>query len=298
MELHTPCTYQGGKQRLAQQIVDYMIRLSDKSSEVHYYDLCCGSGAITVELLNRGIKPTQIIMCDIGSYGKFYKSVGEGTFDIDKFLKYSKQVPRDKSKVREYIQNLSKQDANIDEEYVYLLLQASSFGGKQIWREHNVWKNTSFRDYWQPTPTSSRRSPVNPMQPEIDKLEQRVINICKYAKGIKCYNTEIMSMVDVIKNDIHDKIIYIDPPYYNTTKYGFSFSHQDFINSLMKVTNCPILLSEYQVFSDKYIELNISGDKGGISGNRKTKSTEILNFYNVENNINHLNTKTIKHKLF
>jgi site-specific DNA-adenine methylase len=107
-----------------------------------------------------------------------------------------------------------------------------------------------------------------------------------------------MSMVDVIKNDIHDKIIYIDPPYYNTTKYGFSFSHQDFINSLMKVTNCPILLSEYQVFSDKYIELNISGDKGGISGNRKTKSTEILNFYNVENNINHLNTKTIKHKLF
>lgn len=298
VKLLSPCTYQGAKQRLAKQIVDYMLSLSKHNMDTHYYDLCCGSGAITIELLNRGIKPQQINMCDMGSYGKFWQSVGAGTFDINKFYSYSKQVPRNKERVQKFIENLSKECATIDEEYVYLLLQASSFGGKQIWREGNEWKNTSFRNYWQPTETSKRRSPVNPMQPEIDSLEQRVVNIVHYCKGLTCYNGNIINMIDVIKNDDRDKIIYIDPPYVNTTKYGFSFNHQDFINSLMDVTGCPILLSEYQIFSDKYVELNMSGAKGGISGNRKTKSTEILNFYNINADIDYLNTKTTKHKLF
>lgn len=300
MNLFVPCTYQGAKQRLSNQIVNYLINLSDNVSNAKFYDLCCGSGAVTVELLNRGIKPSQIIMCDKSSYGKFWNSVGAGTFDIDKFFKYSKQVPRNKELVQGYIEKLSKYNADIDEEYIYILLQACSFGGKQIWKENGVWKNTTFRNYWKPTEYSNRKSPVNPMQPEIDVLEQRVINIVTACKGLTCYNTDIFDMIDVIKNDNSLKIIYIDPPYINTTKYGFNFNHQQFINTLKNITDCPILLSEYRIFSEVCVALNMVGAKGGISGNRDRQITEYLNFYNVDiNKINNLvKPRFTKKKLF
>ena len=52
--LKVPCSYQGGKQRIAPQIVDNLIEASN-SSNSFFYDLCCGSGAISIELVNRGI---------------------------------------------------------------------------------------------------------------------------------------------------------------------------------------------------------------------------------------------------
>lgn len=303
IQLYVPCTYQGAKQRLSKQIVDYLFSLSKDTEHTHFYDLCCGSGAITIELLNRGIKPSQIIMCDCGSYGKFWKSIGDGTFDITKFYRYSKQVPTDKRLIKSFAEDLSITDATIDEEYKYILLQSCSFGGKQIWREGSVWKNTSFRDYWQPTETSSRRSPVNPMHPEIDKLEQRILNISKYCKGLTCYNIDINNMIDVIKNDNSDKIIYIDPPYIDTTKYGFDFNHPLFIYELTNVTNAPILLSEYKPYSDICVRLAIDGAKGGISGNRDRQINEYLSFYNISNDDlskidNIVKPKSLRKKLF
>ena len=303
VELCVPCTYQGAKQRLSKQIVNYLFSLSKDIENTHFYDLCCGSGAITIELLNRGIRPNQITMCDAGSYGKFWKSIGNGTFDINIFYKYSKQVPTDKRLIKYFAKDLSRTDATIDEEYKYIILQSCSFGGKQIWREGNVWKNTSFREYWQPTETSSRRSPVNPMHPEIDKLEQRILNISNYCKGLTCYNEDIDNMIEVIKNDNNDKIIYIDPPYIDTTKYGFDFDHQLFVYELKQITNAPILLSEYKQYSDICVRLNIEGAKGGISGNRDRQINEYLNFYNIQeddlvkiNNI--IKPKNLSKKLF
>ena len=49
--LQVPCSYQGGKQRIASQIVDNLIEASN-SSNSFFYDLCCGSGAISIELVN------------------------------------------------------------------------------------------------------------------------------------------------------------------------------------------------------------------------------------------------------
>ena len=62
--LKTPCTYQGGKQRLASQIVDCIFKNSVITEDTVFYDLCCGSGAITVELINRGISSKNIVMLD------------------------------------------------------------------------------------------------------------------------------------------------------------------------------------------------------------------------------------------
>lgn len=279
MNLVSPCSYQGGKQRVAKEIVDYILNTTFLSKDIKFYDLCCGSGAVTVELLNRGVPPENITMCDKSSWGVFWKSIGEGIFDLNKFYKYSKAVPRDKSLIQAHIKELSKTNADVDEEYKYILLQASSFGGKQICKKDGKWQSPSFRNFWQPTETSNRRSVVNPMMPMIDELEKRVKILADNCKGLTCHHKDIYEMLDIIENDKSDKVIYIDPPYTNTSGYAFSFDYSDFLSKLFDVTVAHIFVSEKEKISDEAIQLNFSGAKGGINGNRKNKNEEWLNVY-------------------
>lgn len=279
MNLVSPCSYQGGKQRVAKEIVDYILNTTFLLKDTKFYDLCCGSGAVTVELLNRGVPPENITMCDKSSWGVFWKSIGEGIFDLNKFYKYSKAVPRDKSLIQAHIKELSKTNADVDEEYKYILLQASSFGGKQICKKDGKWQSPSFRNFWQPTETSNRRSVVNPMMPMIDELEKRVKILADNCKGLTCHHKDIYEMLDIIENDKSDKVIYIDPPYTNTSGYAFSFDYSDFLNKLFDVTVAHIFVSEKEKISDEAIQLNFSGAKGGINGNRKNKNEEWLNVY-------------------
>lgn len=277
-KLTSPCTYQGAKQRVASEIIDYIFNTTMIDSKTKFFDLCCGSGAITIELINRGFPKENIVMCDISSWGKFWKSVGEGTFDYSKFLTYANKVPTDKSLVQGYISELAKENADIDEEYKYILLQASAFGGKQIWKENGEWKNTSFRSYWQPTETSSRRSPVNPMMPSIDTLISRVKDITENCKGITCINDDIYTVIPLIPTI--NCIVYLDPPYSNTTRYGFGFDYHDFISNVFDQTFSPVFVSEKeQISDDEAIRLNFNGEKGGISGNKSGKNEEWLNIY-------------------
>ena len=279
MNLVSPCSYQGGKQRVAKEIVDYILNTTFLSKDTKFYDLCCGSGAVTVELLNRGVPPENITMCDKSSWGVFWKSIGKGIFDLNKFYKYSKAVPRDKSLIQAHIKELSKTNADVDEEYKYILLQASSFGGKQICKKDGKWQSPSFRNFWQPTETSNRRSVVNPMMPMIDELEKRVKILADNCKGLTCHHKDIYEMLDIIENDKSDKVIYIDPPYTNTSGYAFSFDYSDFLSKLFDVTVAHIFVSEKEKISDEAIQLNFSGAKGGINGNRKNKNEEWLNVY-------------------
>lgn len=232
---------------------------------------------MTIELLNRGISPNRITMLDKSSWGVFWQSIGSGEFEYDKFLEYANAVPRDKSLIQSYIKDLARQNANVDEAYKYILIQATSFGGKQIWNEDGVWKNTSFRDYWQPTEISKRRSPVNPMQPMIEPLIERVKLIADNCKGLNVIHDDIYSILDTVANE--NCVVYIDPPYTNTTKYGFNFDIKDFVSLLFDKTLSPIFVSEKENMSDEAIRLNFEGAKGGISGNKKGKNEEWLNVF-------------------
>lgn len=273
-----PCTYQGGKQRVSKEIVDYIFNTTLIYKDTQFFDLCCGSGAITIELLNRGVSPKNITMLDISSWGKFWESIGNGTFDIDRFYNYSKAVPRDKYLVQEHIKQLALENANYNEQYKYILIQSTSFGGKQIWKEGSQWKNTSFRNYWQPTETSKRRSPVNPMQPSIETLENRVEQLVNNCRGLNVVHDDIYKILDKVPKE--NCVVYIDPPYSNTTKYGFTFDLQDFLSLLFDKTLSPIFVSEKEKLSDdEAIRLNFEGAKGGISGNKKYKNEEWLNVF-------------------
>jgi site-specific DNA-adenine methylase len=271
VKLEIPCAYQGGKSRIAKQIIDFIFNENKIDENTKFYDLCCGSGSISLELINRGIKPYNITMLDASPWGLFWNKIGAMEFSISEFVDIIEQIPKDVSKIQDHIKHLSKQPANINTEYIFLLLQASAFGSKSIWIEDNKWKNTSFRSYWLPTETSSRRSPVNPMMPMPQTLLNRVRELSFNMAGINGIWGNINDQLEFDDNSI----IYIDPPYKNTTGYGFNFDIHDYLSKINK----RIYISEgFKLFNNAY-QVTGSRTKGGISGDRKSKNEEWLNTY-------------------
>ncbi|HZJ98792.1 MAG TPA: hypothetical protein VFC79_02230, partial [Tissierellaceae bacterium] len=76
-----------------------------------------------------------------------------------------------------------------------------------------------------------------------------------------------------------NSIFYLDPPYKNTTQYGFTFDWEEWIGDLFSETFAPIYVSEKEKCHDEAHQLNFKGAKGGISGDRKKKNEEWLNVY-------------------
>lgn len=279
-KLVPPCSYQGGKQRLAKQIVDIIFEQNNINEDTKFYDLCCGSGAITLELINRGIHPSNITMVDKGVYGAFWNSIANDEFDLEIFKSEIDKLPELKD-IQKYLQELSNQDVDGNKlEYHYLLLQSGSFGSKQIWTENNRWKNNSFRSYWLPTETSSRRSPVNPMMPMPNTLYDRVKDIVEYLGGnINAINS------DISKIEWHfdkNSIVYIDPPYKNTTGYGSDFDYEEFVINNWAYVNIYVSGGYKMDSAEDAILLSKGRTKGNISGNVKKKPVEEwLNIYKL-----------------
>lgn len=266
-----PCSYQGSKQKLAKEIVNQFFAENEITEETKFYDLCCGSGAITVELLNRGIKPNNITMIDLSVWGLFWKSVGEGTFDIKLFEDIISKMPNEPTLIKDHVEELSKSNSNINTEYIFLVLQSASFGGKAIWKQDDKWHTHGFRDYWLPTETSVRRSPSNPMSPMPNTLLERMKLLIEKAKGINAIH---MNVTDF--NNFKDgSIIYIDPPYSNTTGYGYDFDLLNYIKSINK--KCYV--SEGKKISENAIKISKS-KKSGITGKRKSSNEEWINIFN------------------
>ena len=285
--LEIPCSYQGGKQRLAKQIVDIFYKENDINDDTKFFDLCCGSGAISLELINRGFNPNNITMIDNGCFGQFWQDIANGEFDLDIFKREIEKLPNLEN-IQYYLKKLS--DLPVDEDkmvYHYLLLQAGAFGSKQIWIENNRWKNNTFRSYWLPTETSNRRSPVNPMMPMPNTLYNRVEAIVEQLSGSIIASRE--SVFDAVYRIDEERnkgnkniIIYIDPPYANTTGYKETFDIYSLEGQIWSTS--PIYISEgykMQGASESYL-LSVGRTKGNISGEAKKKPTEEwLNRFNL-----------------
>ena len=272
MHLIPPTSYQGGKVRIATKIVDILF----KEKTEKYCDLCCGSGAVSIELINRGVSPESITMLDAGPWGLVWWFVGNGNFPLDTLEDYISKIPKDLSKVKPFMEDLSKQDADADAVILFLLLQAASFGSKPIWLGGNKrWKNTSFRSYWKPTTTSKRRSPVNPMMPMPATLLKRMSLICERMQGVRGKLSRIEDFVPST-----DALVYIDPPYKDRTGYGYSFDVVKYAKSLKN----KCFVSEGRKLSENavLIETSQNRKKGGIQGNKKvTSNEEWLNIFNA-----------------
>lgn len=271
--LKPPATYQGAKTRISKKIVDIILNDINNNS-FDFYDLCCGSGAITLELYNQTGESHNMTMLDWSPWGDFWKSIGEGWFSFEIFRSIINNIPEDKRDVKAYLENLSKEAPDIFHIYKFLLLQAGSFGGKAIWIDNGKWQNCSFRNYWQPTPTSNRRSPVNPMMPMPEEIYKRVFDISANLSFVingKCQKIETF---DKIKKD---SIVYIDPPYSNSTAYGSDF---DLIHEIRRIQNYypkKIYVSYGKQISKNAIFISEKRSKGNISGNNSAGVQEWLN---------------------
>ena len=277
-KLVPPCAYLGGKQRLASQIVDVILSDNPNHKDSHFYDLCCGSGAISIELINRGISPEQITMVDMSPWGLFWRDIGNGNFSCDVFNLLIENMPSNPEDIQAYVKQLYNQPPNDglleNAVYKFLILQSASFGSKPIWLNGDKWSSAFFRNYWTPTETSNRRSPVNPMMPMPKTLYQRVESISHEMRGITgiCQNVYDLTIPE-------NSIVYIDPPYKGTTGYGFDLDYVQFTNRQV----VPTYISEGYRFSEHAVLMSDSRRKGGVSGERKSENQEWLNKFNVRN---------------
>jgi hypothetical protein len=213
-------------------------------------------------------------MLDISSWGSFWSAIGSGSFNMDAFDQFLSELPSDKREVKAHVTALSALPVGKHEAELYPLLQACSFGGKQIWRNGDHWANTCFRDYWEPTLTSVRRSPANPMQPSPTELRRRVDALANGMRGVTCLNTDVMTVLS--ESLPKDAVVYIDPPYQSTTGYAFNFNMDFFISRFREINQAPLLVSEGVPLSESSIKLTFGGANGGISGDRKEKHKEWL----------------------
>lgn len=274
--MRVPCAYQGGKQRVAAQIVDILLEAAP-GPDSQFYDLCCGSGAVSIELVNRGIDPSRITMLDLSPWGTFWSAIGSGAFNMDAFDHLLSELPRDKHEVKAHMSALSALPIRDHEAELYPVLQANSFGGKQIWRNEERWANAFFRDYWEPTATSVRRSPANPMQPSPTELRRRVDALVNGMKGVTCLNVDIMTIFDAPLPS--NAVVYVDPPYQGTTGYAFDFDMTAFATRFRETNRAPLFVSEGTPLNDKALMLTFGGAKGGITGIRKGKHQEWLSCF-------------------
>lgn len=272
-QLRVPCSYQGGKQRVAAQIVDHLLKAAP-GPKSRFYDLCCGSGAVSIELVNRGVEPSRIWMLDISSWGVFWSSIGAGTFNMNAFDRFLAELPSDKRDYKSHMLALSALPESDHKAELYPILQACSFGGKQIWHKGEQWANACFRTYWEPTSTSIRRSPANPMQPSPTELRRRIEALVNGMKGVTCLNIDIMKVLS--EPFPENAVVYVDPPYQSTTKYAFSFDVTSFISRFSEVNQGPLFVSEGIPLNDNALMLKFGGANGGISGSRKVKHEEWL----------------------
>lgn len=276
-KLVPPCSYQGGKQRLAKQIVDVIFEQNEINEDTKFYDLCCGSGAITLELINRGVNPKKITMVDASMWGKLWETIANDKFELDVFKNEIDKLP-EISEINKYLKEINNNKIIKELDiYHFLLQQAGSFGSMYIDSDGDNWLKSAFRSYWTPTKTSNRRSPVNPMMPMPDTLFQRTELIVKNIAGdIKAIHSKIEDVDWCFDNN---SIVYIDPPYKNTTGYNHNFDYEDFIINNRCVN---IYVSEGYKMSraDDSILLSKGRTKGNIRGDIKKKPVEEwLNIY-------------------
>ena len=266
--------YQGGKTKLSGKIFDEITK--HHGTDITFVDVCCGGGSVSIEFINNGLHPENVHMFDSGAIGAFWQQISEGSFDLDYFEYLIGKIPLDLNLVKGFMEDMSKIEYNYVGEVIseYLIIQASAFGGKQIFDLGDKFSNTSFRSYWKPTETSSRRSPVNPMMPMPSTLLDRVKSIVENMQAIKATHTyaEYIDFEKIKTNK--DLVVYIDPPYKGTTGY-MDVVDLDLIVETAKIAGATVYVSEYYNLSDNFIILSET-KKGGISGNRKGSMVEYL----------------------
>lgn len=217
--LQPPIAYPGSKDYLASKILDILYAENKMGDDTQFYEVCCGSGAVSLSLVNKGFDPNNITMIDNSCIGEFWQSVANDEFDLNTFTSELDRVPiKDFKELKMYLENLSEQPVSYTDTlmiYHYLILQAGSYLGEPVSISDNAWQNVSFHDFQQPT--NKRQYVVSPMKPMPDVMYQRVADIVYQLGGcIKAFRgdaCEVLDRVDMdIKRGVKSIVVYINMP--------------------------------------------------------------------------------------
>jgi hypothetical protein len=197
-----------------------------------------------------------------------WQAIGNGSFDLKVFADYCRSVPSDLKAVKPFMEKLRGELPGEHAPYRFLLLQAASFGGKPVSLKNGQWITWGFRDYWLPTATSNRRSPVNPMMPMPSTILARTERLVRMVRGIRgvCGDASKLTVGA-------ESVVYIDPPYAGTVGYASGIDVLAVANKIV-TGGATCWVSEGRALTDDAVRLSEGRAKGGITGERKRAANE------------------------
>lgn len=238
-------SYIGGKRDLAPKILRH-IKIPQSS---RFYDMCCGSGEISLALVRQGFDPKRITMVDNGPWGEVWEKIGKGTFSIDRFARICHQF-----NTYQDIKGWCRQaSCDRDRVYNFLILQACSFGGRPVTIQDGQFKISGFRQN---------------IQPAIPVLYRRVKEAVERLAGMEGSKKSVLQI-----QPEQDAVLFFDPPYNTETKV-----YQD--NTLTVSQIRKKFSNFYCTFSCELapggVKLHTDSRKAGVKGDRVHFRTEYL----------------------
>jgi hypothetical protein len=274
IKLGPPTGYKGGKRKFAPEIVQHLL----KEQPAHIYDVCSGSGAITLALIEAGYPVEQITMVEAGPWGMFYLAASKGGLCMGNLRELFEAMPSDPRKVAEWVE---KEIATIDDpgSEEFLILQAASYGSTPVWHDGSRWRrgdesaNRGYkaRSYWEPGPTSKEKKPRGTIF-RVDKIINAAAEIDVRCRGLNVHwgdagEFEFRS----------DAIIYCDPPYAGNSGYGYDLDVERFITN----RPCKLYLSE-GVAKEGSESFELGQRRGGNLSAKSKRSSEFINIYDLK----------------
>lgn len=262
MKTRPPATYQGGKQRLAEQIID-LVKPTDA-----FADLCCGSGAMAIAARCAGVPSDGVVMVDCGPWGIVWEEVAEGRFDLAALRRIAAAMPTEVAKQADFLRELGRQSASIETAATYLILQAGSFGGAAIRLVDDRWVGGP-RGAWQ-HPTDPKKH-TGTMMPCAAEVVRRMEVLCGLLFGVKASRGDFLALTGL------RGVVYVDPPYVGTSGYdGKKVAPIDFDAFARRNPNADLWVSEARAMGPNAVMLSAGRTKGGIKGKRAKPNEEWL----------------------
>lgn len=257
MVIRALASYQGGKTRTAREILD--IIKSKQPNPSTWTEVCCGCGVITLNAIKEGyVHPRQVTMVDHGPWGRFWSAISQGKFcwktydsilaeisdSWENFIEAQRFAPR----VLKRIASRPVPEDNAEFAATFILLQSASFRSKPITmtKDGCAWTNTYFGTLWLPTATSKRRSHSNVFKPLPSTQRELIKESLKYMRGVTVVHGDAMDC----PIPIPESVVYIDPPYEETTGY---FCEQPNVGDWLShfcVSNNHVFVSEKESLTE------------------------------------------------
>ena len=254
--------YQGSKKKISRKIVE--IVKENFGTDKKVYDLLGGGGAISCEFLLQGFdivyneKNTDV-------YETFKHSLNLKTEDLKKYI-----ISRE-----EFFRIRDKKEKTPEDN---LKLLVNSFGNKcssYLYSAENsdfkynlaveiLENEENWRQYKQ---TETYNNKIERLE-QIERLQQ--LEQLERVQLLELHNKSYKDF-----SHLENIIIYLDPPYENTTGYhGETFEHKEFYNWAYEMSKKNIVLVSSYIISDDRFECIYEFTTNGIS--KKSSKTERL----------------------